>query len=76
MRVAVHLQHEQPVYTAVRGRGEHAGAAHGWRFEYAVRNAQLGKVTVFPVDPLSGVNPGVGSALLLRLRAALTGGRA
>ncbi len=58
------------------GRGEHAGAAHGWQFEYAVRSAQMDAVTVYRVDPLGGGAPGLGSVLLARLRAALTGGRA
>ena len=38
---------------AVDAEGRHAGAAHGWKFQYAVRDSTLENVTVFDVEPLS-----------------------
>ena len=33
-------------------RGEHGAAAHGWTFEYSVRDSSMSAVSVFKVDPI------------------------
>ena len=53
-RIVAHYPAYIGALVTVNARGEHAGAAHGWRFEYAVRDARMQKVTVFKVDPIAG----------------------
>lgn len=37
--------------------GEHGAAAHGWTFEYSVRDTSMTEVTVFKVSPMDTPRP-------------------
>lgn len=36
---------------AVNKEGEHAGACHGWTFQYSVRSVEMDEVEIFTVRP-------------------------
>jgi N4-(beta-N-acetylglucosaminyl)-L-asparaginase len=36
---------------AINKKGVHAGACHGWTFQYSVRNSSMPDVEVFTVAP-------------------------
>jgi N4-(beta-N-acetylglucosaminyl)-L-asparaginase len=36
---------------AINKKGVHAGACHGWTFQYSVRNSSMPDVDVFTVTP-------------------------
>ena len=37
--------------------GKHGAAAHGWTFEYSVRDTSMTEVTVFKVSPIDTPKP-------------------
>lgn len=39
---------------AIGKAGNHAGACHGWTFQYSIRNSSLPAPHIFTVHPISG----------------------
>ena len=50
-RIVKHYPAYIGALVTVNRRGEHAGAAYGWQFEYAVRDGSMQDVTVVKIDP-------------------------
>ncbi len=51
-RITQHHPDYVGAIVAVNAAGQHGAAAHGWSFEYAVRDPSMEDVTVYKVEPL------------------------
>ena len=40
---------------AIDKEGNHAGACHGWTFQYSIQNNSLSKPHIVAVQPISGI---------------------